>query len=90
MVQIASVLVVVAGGVACASAFTGPVGVTTSTFGGIGVADSKTSSAPARSSVVTPRMGGKENAIRCAILVSTCGSAWPLEVIRVIKRFQGE
>ncbi|CAM9639558.1 unnamed protein product [Ascophyllum nodosum] len=67
MVQIAPALVFVAGGLACASAFTGPLGVTTSTFGGVDVTASPASSAPARRSVITPRMGGKENAIRTRI-----------------------
>ena len=78
MVQIAPALVFVAGGLACASAFTGPLGVTTSTFGGVDVTASPASSAPARRSVITPRMGGKENAIRCAaVVISTFGSAGP-------------
>eukprot|EP00904_Undaria_pinnatifida_P010688 jgi/Undpi1/674/HiC_scaffold_10.g04138.m1 len=58
-------MAVLVGGAACASAFTGPMAVTS--FTGVRVPESVdcVAAAPsARRSVVTPRMGGKENAIR--------------------------
>lgn len=71
MIQLARTIAVLVGGAACASAFTGPMGVTS--FSGVRVTDnvdtiSSVPSPPARRSVVTPRMGGKENAIRLAVI----------------------
>ncbi len=70
MVQLVRTLAALAGSVACASAFTGPLGVTS--FSGMRVADNveKVAAAPGRRSVVTPTMGGKENEIRYASLSS--------------------
>lgn len=67
MVQLLRTIAVLVGGAACASAFTGPMGVTS--FSGVRVSESvdTVAPAPARRSVVTPRMGGKENAIRCVV-----------------------
>lgn len=65
MVQLVRTLAALVGSAACASAFTGPMA--TSGFTGMRVADNVETvvAAPAgRRSVVTPRMGGKENAIR--------------------------
>lgn len=65
MVQLVLTLAALFGSAACASAFTGPMA--TSSFTGMRVADNVETvvAAPARRrSAVTPRMGGKENAIR--------------------------
>ena len=65
MVQLVRTFAALVGSAACASAFTGPMA--TSSFTGMRVADNVETvvAAPAgRRSVVTPRMGGKENAIR--------------------------
>lgn len=68
MVQLTRTLAALVGSAACASAFTGPMGVTS--FSGVRVADNveTVAASPARRSVVTPRMGGKENAIRYNLL----------------------
>lgn len=50
------------GGMACVSAFTGPVGF--SSFGGVSVIESVDAMTPVRRPIVTPTMGGKENEIR--------------------------
>lgn len=61
MVKITGTMAVLLGGAACASAFMGSVG----SFSGMRVIQNVNTVAPARrTSVVTPRMGGKENAIR--------------------------
>lgn len=62
MIRMARTIAVLVGGIACASAFTGPLGV--NSFSGVRVAEIVNVMAPARRSIVTPMMGGKENAIR--------------------------
>ncbi|CBN76659.1 ATP synthase gamma chain [Ectocarpus siliculosus] len=67
MVQLARTLAALVGSAACASAFMGPA---VTSFSGVRVVDNVDAvvASPARRSVVTPRMGGKENAIRQRIV----------------------
>ncbi|CAM9274976.1 unnamed protein product [Ectocarpus sp. 4 AP-2014] len=67
MVQVARTLAALVGSAACASAFMGPA---VTSFSGVRVVDNVDAvlASPARRSVVTPRMGGKENAIRQRIV----------------------
>lgn len=69
MVQMSFTIAMLMGGATCATAFTGPLGATS--FGGARIVERSDAVAPARRSVVTPTMGGKENAIRCALAGSS-------------------